>query len=228
MTLITLRSGNSGQWLQSNRILQSGEPGYDLSNRLLKIGDGVSNWANLGYYGSGLFSSINHNHSSLEITDFNNSISGLLPVKNILSSTGIFVTGIDGVYSVAVTGEFGLNESQVDSRVSGYLQAGSGIVLSYTNNSLTINSLSTGTGSSNINYSDVENAIDNYFDTFLSAGTGINFSYSNNTLTVSLNIVDVPISSSGSGSIGQFAYDNDYFYICINNNSWKKIGFNSW
>lgn len=260
MTLITLRTGTSGQWAESNRILQSGEPGYDLSNKLLKIGDGVSNWINLPNYGSGLFSSSGHNHSSLDITDFNTSVSGLLtdlqpsgnyasgihyhnisdilnfssgvsgllPVKNILASTGIFVTGIDGTYSIAVTGNFGLNSSQVDSRVSGYLQPGSGIIFNYSNNNLTINSIATGNGSSNINYNDLENAVDGYFDTFLTAGTGINFSYNNNTLTINSNLVSPPPSSSASGDIGQFSYDDDYLYICTNNNLWKRVGLNSW
>jgi hypothetical protein len=67
MTLITVRKGNSGQWLESNRILQTGEPGYDLSNSILKIGDGTSSWTQLPHYGSGLFASVNHVHNTSDI-----------------------------------------------------------------------------------------------------------------------------------------------------------------
>lgn len=287
MTLITLRVGNSGQWSESNRVLRSGEPGYNVSNKLLKIGDGASNWINLPYYGSGLFSEVSHSHTTNNITDFNSSVSGLLPniigsgylvsnfsansytlaitglqpsgnyanathshnisdinnfnsefsgllpVKNILASTGIFVSGVDGNYTIAVTGNFGLTGSQVDSRVSGYIQAGSGIVFNYSNNNLTINSIATGntissSGTGPIDITDLENVVDGYFDTFLTAGTGINFSYNNNILTVNSNLVSPPPSSSASGNIGQFSYDNEYFYVCINDNLWKRTSLNSW
>lgn len=341
MTLITLRKGNSGQWLESDRILQTGEPGYDLSNKLLKIGDGTSNWTSLPYYGSGLFSEANHSHTISNITNFNtgvsgllpniigsnylisnfnansyilavtglqpsgnyanlihshntseindfgsgvsgflpvkniiastgifvtgingiysiavtglqtsqtsgnyanimhsheisdinnfgSGVSGLLPVKNILASTGIFVSGVNGNYSIAVTGNFGLTGSQVDNRVSGYLRAGSGIAFNYNSDNLTINSIATITGIANIDSNDIENVVDNYIDTFLTAGTGINFSYDNNTLTVSSNLVSPPPSATATGNIGQFSYDSEYLYICVNNNLWKRIGLNSW
>ena len=35
---------------------------------------------------------------------------------------------------------------------------------------------------------------------------------------------DVPPSSSSDvGTKGQMAYDNNYLYLCINENSWKRI-----
>lgn len=312
MTLITVRKGTSSQWSAANPVLASGEPGFDLTNSLFKVGDGSSSWSGLSYYGSGLFSEIDHSHTISNITNFNSGVSGLipslsgtgylvsffnassnnyifsisglqpsgnyasfihnhlindisglqdaldskqgsgnyastihshnildiinfasgvsgfLPVKNITASTGIFVNEVDGVYNIAVTGNFGLNGSEIDSRVSGYLQAGSGIVFNYNNNNLTINSIATGTGTSNINYNDLENAVDNYFDTFLAAGTGINFSYNNNTLTINSNLVSPPPSATASGNIGQFSYDNEYMYVCINNNLWKRTTLNSW
>lgn len=46
-TAITLRKGSASQWSTTNPILASGEPGYDLTNNILKIGDGVSNWNSL-------------------------------------------------------------------------------------------------------------------------------------------------------------------------------------
>lgn len=47
-TSITLRKGTSSQWTDTNPVLASGEPGYDLTNRIFKIGDGISPWNELG------------------------------------------------------------------------------------------------------------------------------------------------------------------------------------
>jgi hypothetical protein len=50
--LITFRKGTASAWTSANPVLASGEPGYDLTNSILKIGDGVSNWASLSGIGS--------------------------------------------------------------------------------------------------------------------------------------------------------------------------------
>jgi len=50
--LITFRKGISSEWISANPVLASGEPGYDLTNSILKIGDGVSNWVALSGIGS--------------------------------------------------------------------------------------------------------------------------------------------------------------------------------
>lgn len=45
--LITFRRGTASQWANSTQPLSSGEPGFDLTNNILKIGDGTSLWSNL-------------------------------------------------------------------------------------------------------------------------------------------------------------------------------------
>lgn len=62
------------------------------------------------------------------------------PVKNIISGSGISVSGNNGDFTVAVTGQFGLTSEQVDDRVSNLLVAGSNIILNYDDlaNQLTI------------------------------------------------------------------------------------------
>lgn len=45
--LIQLRRGGFSTWSSQDTILASGEPGYDLTNNILKIGDGVTSWLNL-------------------------------------------------------------------------------------------------------------------------------------------------------------------------------------
>lgn len=96
-----------------------------------------------GLQPSGNYSLNGHNHSSLDITDFNSSVSGLLPVKNIVSGSGISVSSNNSIFTVAVTGQFGLTAEQVDDRVSSLLSSGYGINLSYddNNNLLTISTV---------------------------------------------------------------------------------------
>ncbi len=44
---IKLRQGTSATWASTNPVLASGEPGFDTTNKLLKIGDGTSTWTSL-------------------------------------------------------------------------------------------------------------------------------------------------------------------------------------
>jgi len=45
-----------------------------------------------------------HTHTSSNITDFNSSVSGLLPVKNILSSGNITVSSTNQIFTIASSG----------------------------------------------------------------------------------------------------------------------------
>jgi hypothetical protein len=171
--LIIFRKGTASQWSSANPILASGEPGYDLTNEILKIGDGISNWNGLPPVGGGIgggltnlvedlspqlggdldlnsYDIINngniningnitcdyvysdlsgtlvsansgnflnslklngtnvsisgHAHTSSNITDFNSSVSGLLPVKDITAGYDISITdNSNGSYSIAST-----------------------------------------------------------------------------------------------------------------------------
>lgn len=44
-----LRRGTAAQWLATNPVLQSGEPGVETDTGKLKIGNGSSHWLQLGY-----------------------------------------------------------------------------------------------------------------------------------------------------------------------------------
>jgi len=48
-TKIQLRRDTAVSWSSSNPILSQGEPGYDLTEKKLKIGDGITSWDNLSY-----------------------------------------------------------------------------------------------------------------------------------------------------------------------------------
>lgn len=37
-----------------------------------------------------------------------------------------------------------------------------------------------------------------------------------------------PISSSASGTAGDIAFDNDYLYVCVSANNWKRVSLSTW
>lgn len=128
---IQIRKGSSSQWNDVNPVLASGEPAYDSTNNILKVGDGTNNYLNLPILFSEIYASGIHNHVSSDVTDFNSSVSGLLPVTNILGGSNISVTPSGSIYTVSVSGSLGLTTEEVDDRVSNLLVAGSGISLDY-------------------------------------------------------------------------------------------------
>ena len=81
--LITFRKGSAAQWISSNPVLASGEPGFDLTNNIFKIGDGVSSWESLS----------SHKHN---ISDINSFASG---VADVLNTEMVGGSGISLIYN---------------------------------------------------------------------------------------------------------------------------------
>jgi hypothetical protein len=48
---IQLRRGDAAFWTDANPILHPGEPGFERDTGKLKIGDGVTHWRELEYFG---------------------------------------------------------------------------------------------------------------------------------------------------------------------------------
>lgn len=189
---IQLRKGLLSEWASTNPVLASGEPGYDLTNNILKIGDGFTQWsglnpvnlsgtyfnnavsgllptisnsgdnriltsigstvginaesnltfdgsilsisgnliANTGAYNALTVNSISvsvsgHTHTASDITNFNSSVSGLLPVKNISAGYDISISSVSGNYTIASTNLVHVDSKQpqgfinrTDSRIS--------------------------------------------------------------------------------------------------------------
>lgn len=44
----------------------------------------------------------------------------------------------------------------------------------------------------------------------------------------SVAFVDVPATSTASGTAGQLAYDGDYFYVCTATNTWGRFPLSEW
>ena len=108
--LIQIRKGTSAAWTSANPVLASGEPGYDLTNKIFKIGDGSSNWAGLASI----------NLTSSNVTDFNTAVSGALPVKNIVAGSNITISSSSGTYTINSTasGSGGSSSTSVRGNVT--------------------------------------------------------------------------------------------------------------
>jgi len=122
----TMNSGNLAFWGAPNSL--------DSTNSLSWNGSSLQlNGVNVSVSG--------HTHTSNDILDFNQTVSGLLPITNIVGGPNISVTTSGATYTIGVSGQLGLTAEQVDDRVASLLVAGTGIVLNYNDNSdiLTIN-----------------------------------------------------------------------------------------
>lgn len=51
--IIQFRRGNAAEWTEVNPILRKGEPGFELDEHGLKVGDGETPWNELEYVGKG-------------------------------------------------------------------------------------------------------------------------------------------------------------------------------
>jgi hypothetical protein len=141
-------------------------------------------------------SNIGHTHLSSDITNFNSSVSGLLPVINISAGSGIGIASSSGDFTVSVTGNFGLTSEEVDDRVSGLLIGGSYINLDYNDslNTLTINASGLqpsgnysliGHSHSSSDITDFNNAVSGLIPVKnILSGTGINVSNTSGVYTI--------------------------------------------
>lgn len=54
-TTFQLKRGTSDAWSRNNPVLKQGEPGYELDTGKLKIGNGITSWNNLAYFGGEVY-----------------------------------------------------------------------------------------------------------------------------------------------------------------------------
>lgn len=65
MTKIQVRRGTAAAWSAANPTLAAGEPGYDSTNKRMKMGDGATAWNGLPYQGVGGRGTASHTTASL-------------------------------------------------------------------------------------------------------------------------------------------------------------------
>lgn len=113
--LIRLRKGTASEWASANPTLALGEPGYDSTNGILKIGNGITAWSGLS----------NHNHTSSNISDFNTAVSGLISVKDIVPGNNITVSSSSGTYTINSTASGGVTQILSYSTTASFPATGS-------------------------------------------------------------------------------------------------------
>lgn len=158
---------------------------------------------NIEVQGTGIFNAVNlSNISEFQFsgTDIN------LINTNVYSSGGgnIFVSG-----NPVLTG-LNFNSNNIVFTTGNQTISG---IKTFVNNLI-----SSGTGQFNsLNLNQVDN--------LLISGVRLNLVNSNIVLT---NPTGVPSTITSSGTKGTIVWENEYLYICVNTNSWKRIQLSNW
>lgn len=68
-----------------------------------------------------------------------------------------------------------------------------------------------------------------WYDT---VGGRIYIYYDNNWVDISpdnvaIDVVAVPSTNTSAGTVGQFAYDSNYIYMCVNTNQWRRFAIDT-
>ena len=221
---IQVRRGTATQWSNTNPVLASGEPGFDTTNSLLKVGDGTSTWSSLS--------------SNVGVGD-----AGLLSIAGLTTASGsyIYATASD-VYTTGVITSFG--RSLVDDADASTSRTTLGLVIgtnvqAYDAGLLSIAGLTTASGSylyatANDVYTTgtstvygrsvlAASGVESLVTTTLTAGTGILLSYNSGTDTVTISTsglvigTDVQAYDAGLTSIaGLTTASGSYIYATAN------------
>ena len=74
-----------------------------------------------------------------------------------------------------------------------------------------------------LSYLDTDNTLAANSDAKVSSQKAVKAYIASQVGSAGLNWVTAPASAAASGTAGQIAYDNDYLYICVASNTWKKL-----
>jgi hypothetical protein len=157
-------------------------------SNIQKTYNDVSNTLTLAVTGVSL---VGHSHTSSDITNFNSSVSGLLPVKSVIAGSNISVTPTGDAGFVVSTN--GVDSNTVKDIIGVSVTGVSGVVVSYNNTSkiTTVGLSNPSITSSNI--SDFNSAVSGLINVkSLSQGTGIGIT--NNAGVHSISVTGIPSS----------------------------------
>ncbi len=80
-TRIVLRNDTKENWTTTNPILMLGEMGIEIDTRQIKVGDGISTWTQLPYYGADITIVLNSIQANLEAIERVESLVEALTIK---------------------------------------------------------------------------------------------------------------------------------------------------
>jgi hypothetical protein len=96
---------NWGLWVHAGQSILDDKVGIKNQNPLYDLDvSGSANFSQNAYINNVPISVSGHTHTSSDIINFNSSVSGLLPVKNLVGSGYVDVNSNNGLYTVGVTG----------------------------------------------------------------------------------------------------------------------------
>lgn len=183
-TQIQIRRGDFASWSGVNPVPANGELTLDTTNKLLKAGDGLTNWLNLPYIG------VNEEDFEDILRSLLAGASGIgIDHQDPNDKFYIQVTGIDSTQINDLT-EAVQDIIGTDAGTTGFLVNSTGVAWTYDDAS---NSLEVAvTGIDHTLITDWGAAISGNIDTQLVAGDNIEFTYDNvnNTLTISTSVLD--------------------------------------
>lgn len=84
-----MRRDTADDWVAKNPILSNGEPGFDQTSNILKIGDGFTKWVDLP--GIGLSSNVDYNQVFVQESPSANWV--ILGTLGRMSSISIYIDG---------------------------------------------------------------------------------------------------------------------------------------
>jgi hypothetical protein len=93
------RRGTAAEWSAINPILGEGEPGYDTTNEILKIGDGIHVWSDIDGMSSGHVHTVEADTLEIAGGTYNNYLPSVNTDTIRVTNTGpVFITGISTSY----------------------------------------------------------------------------------------------------------------------------------
>lgn len=105
---IRFRRGTAEQWATTSEVLDAGEPGFDVTNGVLKVGNGRDKWADLPSPSSGGGSPANHTHAAADIRDATGIGRSLLTAPDAQTARGVLNVPEDDLPSLVLLLENGL------------------------------------------------------------------------------------------------------------------------
>lgn len=170
-TQINLRRGTASQWSSTNPVLGSGEPGYDITNGILKIGNGLSTWNNL------VALNYKSNRGSFALTASSGTFN--VPEGYTVGALDVFLNGIkllvDSEYTATNGTSFTLTEAAPSGSIIEYISLNPGMASNLDNIFI-----------SGVPLNDV---ISTKVYNLLQPGSGINIAYiNNNNVSINANI----------------------------------------
>jgi hypothetical protein len=134
-TLIKIKRDTATNWSNNNPVLELGEPGWDTTNKKLKIGDGLLQWTNLDYFSpptasTGVLGIVKVDGTSITINN------GVISSTSATASSLTGTTLASNVVNSSLTTVGTLTNLTVTNTITGSITGNAGTVTALTQNQI--------------------------------------------------------------------------------------------